>query len=96
MVPNTIPLDSEVAVFQKSQVSCQGLSLQKNSVFTRFTMFHHVFLLGYNVQALEHSLPFSADNFVDSVGGVDNIDAVDGVGGVDGVGNTESKHKKRN
>ena len=36
MVTSAFPQDSEVPVFQKSQVSCQAGGLQKYQVFTRF------------------------------------------------------------
>ena len=57
MVTSAFPKDSEVPVFQKYQVSCQVLSLQKNHVFTWFLLSFLLgvllgFLLGYNDQAL--------------------------------------------
>ena len=57
MITSAFPQDSEVPVFQKSQVSCQALSLQKNLgfylVFTRYLPgFLPGFFPGYNHRSL--------------------------------------------
>ena len=43
MVTSAFPQDSEVPVFQKSQVSCQALSLQGNLGF--YLVFYQVYYL---------------------------------------------------
>jgi hypothetical protein len=45
MVTSAFPKDSEVPVFQKSQVSCQVLSLQKNQVIWGLLGFYLVYYL---------------------------------------------------
>ena len=45
MITNAFPQDSEAIVFQKSQVSCQGLGLQGNLVFNQvyYLVYYQVF-----------------------------------------------------
>ena len=45
MITNAFPQDSEAIVFQKSQVSCQGLGLQKNLGF--YQVYYQVFYQVY-------------------------------------------------
>ena len=45
MITNAFRQDSEAFVFQKSQVSCQGLGLQKNLVF--YQVLNHVYYQVY-------------------------------------------------